>query len=127
MDADVIIVGAGPAGATAGKFLASNGISTLIIDKSAFPRKKVCAGGLMVHTFEHFPHVRPFINCSNYRVQVISPNLRTKFDVFPPSPDMPLMAMTNGREDFDFHLLKLAQNEGAQTRQIGRASCRERV
>jgi geranylgeranyl reductase family protein len=115
MDADVIIVGAGPAGATAGKFLASNGISTLIVDKSAFPRKKVCAGGLMVHSFENFPYIRPFINCYNYHVQVFSPNLHTKFDVFPSTPDTPLMAMTNGREDFDFQLLNLAQKEGAQT------------
>jgi flavin-dependent dehydrogenase len=38
MNADVIIVGAGPGGATAGTFLARQGHSVLLIDKEDFPR-----------------------------------------------------------------------------------------
>lgn len=45
---DVIIVGAGPAGSTAGYVLSSSGLNVLIIDKSTFPRKKLCAG-LITH------------------------------------------------------------------------------
>jgi geranylgeranyl reductase family protein len=41
---DVIIVGAGPAGSTAGYLLSKSGLSVLIIDKYTFPRKKLCAG-----------------------------------------------------------------------------------
>lgn len=41
---DVIIAGAGPAGSTAGYLLSKAGLKVLIIDKSTFPRKKLCAG-----------------------------------------------------------------------------------
>ena len=43
---DVIVVGAGPGGATAAYELANAGISVLIIDKEKFPRYKPCGGGL---------------------------------------------------------------------------------
>lgn len=45
---DVIIVGAGPAGSTAGYLLSGRGLSVLIIDKCKFPREKLC-GGLITH------------------------------------------------------------------------------
>ncbi len=45
---DVIIVGGGPAGSTAGYILGTLGIHTLLIDKSVFPRKKLC-GGVLTH------------------------------------------------------------------------------
>lgn len=51
-DYDVIIVGAGPAGSTAGYILSSYGFSVLIIDRSKFPRKKLCAGCLTDKTIQ---------------------------------------------------------------------------
>lgn len=42
----VIVVGAGPAGSTAGRLCAEYGLETLLLDRSAFPRKKICAGGV---------------------------------------------------------------------------------
>ena len=41
-DADVVIVGAGPAGATAAYYLAKAGHSVILIDRQSFPRDKVC-------------------------------------------------------------------------------------
>jgi geranylgeranyl reductase family protein len=114
MDADVIIVGAGPAGSTAAKILAENNISVLILEKKEFPRKKVCAAGLMAHTFEDFPYVKPFINCYNYKLRVVSPNLETEFSL---EDDNPIMAMTHGRDHFDNELLNLAIKAGAKVRQ----------
>jgi geranylgeranyl reductase family protein len=43
---DVIVVGAGPGGTSAATFLASRGVSTLLLDKASFPREKVCGDGL---------------------------------------------------------------------------------
>jgi len=44
---DVLIAGAGPAGATAAFRLASRGHRVLLADKARFPREKVCGDGLM--------------------------------------------------------------------------------
>src|ERR1700761_7181927 len=43
---DVIVVGAGPGGSSAATFLARGGAKVLLLDKSAFPRDKVCGDGL---------------------------------------------------------------------------------
>lgn len=45
---DVIIIGGGPAGSTAGRLLTSLGHRTVIIDRQKFPREKLC-GGLTTH------------------------------------------------------------------------------
>src|SRR3546814_3567376 len=44
--AQVIIVGAGPAGAATAYHPANAGIDVLLLEKSAFPRDKVCGDGL---------------------------------------------------------------------------------
>src|SRR3954465_16039415 len=45
-DADVIVVGAGPAGASAAYHLANAGAAVLLLEKSTFPRDKICGDGL---------------------------------------------------------------------------------
>ena len=44
IEADVIVVGAGPAGSTCAWKLNQNGIQTVLLDKRDFPRQKHCAG-----------------------------------------------------------------------------------
>ncbi|GGI11491.1 drug:proton antiporter [Isoptericola cucumis] len=44
--ADVIVVGAGPAGASTAHWCASAGLDVLLLEKAAFPRDKVCGDGL---------------------------------------------------------------------------------
>jgi len=44
--ADVIVVGAGPAGSAAAYHLATAGLDVLMLEKTSFPREKVCGDGL---------------------------------------------------------------------------------
>jgi geranylgeranyl reductase family protein len=46
LKSDVIVVGAGPAGASAAYFLAEAGMDVLLVDRGVFPRQKVCGDGL---------------------------------------------------------------------------------
>lgn len=45
-EADVIIVGAGPGGAAAARYLAVEGFDVIALEKSHYPREKVCGDGL---------------------------------------------------------------------------------
>lgn len=44
--ADVVVVGAGPAGAAASAFLAAEGVDVVTLERAFFPRDKVCGDGL---------------------------------------------------------------------------------
>jgi len=57
VDFDAIIVGAGPAGTTAAKFLGEAGYSTLLLDKAAWPREKPCGGGISARVIQRFPYL----------------------------------------------------------------------
>lgn len=46
VEADAIVVGAGPAGSTTARYLAGRGLSVALLDKQSFPRDKVCGDGL---------------------------------------------------------------------------------
>src|SRR5438309_9243320 len=43
---DVAVVGAGPGGSAAAYYLARRGLDVLLLDRSEFPRDKICGDGL---------------------------------------------------------------------------------
>jgi geranylgeranyl reductase family protein len=53
----VIVVGGGPAGATAARTLAASGVPVQLLDRAAFPRNKPCGGGISMRALARFPHL----------------------------------------------------------------------
>lgn len=53
---DVIVIGAGPAGALCAHTLRRQGLSVLVLDKAEFPRPKPCGGGLTIKTLALMPY-----------------------------------------------------------------------
>jgi geranylgeranyl reductase family protein len=53
----VLVVGAGPAGATAARTLAAAGVPVRLLDRAAFPRNKPCGGGISVRVLRRFPYL----------------------------------------------------------------------
>ncbi|MGD8924869.1 MAG: NAD(P)/FAD-dependent oxidoreductase [Syntrophobacterales bacterium] len=49
---DVLVVGAGPAGCMAAIELAGRGVNVLVVDRSQFPREKICGDGLLEDSLE---------------------------------------------------------------------------
>ena len=49
-EADVIVVGAGPGGSAAAANLARRGLGVLLLEKTHFPREKVCGDGFTPRT-----------------------------------------------------------------------------
>lgn len=52
---DCLVVGAGPAGASAAEALAARGLSVCLLEKAKLPRDKICAGGLPSKTLKLLP------------------------------------------------------------------------
>jgi geranylgeranyl reductase family protein len=65
----VIVVGAGPAGATAARMLAQAGIGVRLLDRSAFPRNKPCGGAISLRALRRFPYLeRELARIATHRV-----------------------------------------------------------
>ncbi len=52
LQTDVLVVGAGPAGCLAAVELARQGVNVLVVERSPFPREKVCGDGLLEDSLE---------------------------------------------------------------------------
>lgn len=109
MTYDVVIVGAGPAGSTAAKTLAENGIKVLIVDKATFPRDKPCGGGLPTRVAKRFPYIESLIDSVSYGTTMYSSSLQYRFDFVREKPFLMMVL----RRKFDHDLLLLAQQAGA--------------
>jgi len=56
---DAVVVGAGPAGASAAHVLAEGGARVLLVEKASMPRYKPCGGALSLRSYEASPLVAP--------------------------------------------------------------------
>jgi geranylgeranyl reductase family protein len=112
---DVIIIGAGPAGAWAAYRLATAGARVGIIDGS-HPREKPCGGGI---TGRALAIVRPALDpraVSSVEIGTATfthRNASAQVDLQPDNPDFPALVVT-GRRDLDGALLSSAVAAGAE-------------
>ena len=111
MKYDIVVVGAGPAGSTAAKTLAEQGLSVLLIDKEKFPRDKPCGGGLPIRILNRFKYVkdRGLIESYSYGGFAHSSSLKYKVEL---QRNEPIVAMIL-RKKFDYELVKLAIESGS--------------
>ena len=56
---DVVVIGAGPGGATVSRYLAKLGLEVCLIDKDTFPRNKPCGGGFSRTIIDDFAYLKP--------------------------------------------------------------------
>ena len=106
---DVIVIGAGPGGSTAARFLAMSGLDVCLIDKDEFPRDKPCGGGFSRSIIDDFSYLKSrtaeFLK-GIAKVGVLhSPNRQI---VLEGSVDMALAL----RLDFDYVLFQEATSAG---------------
>ena len=111
---DVIIIGGGPAGATAAFFLGRAGRKVLVLEKETMPRYKPCGGAVSAHVLEQFPF--SFEQVIQTRVDVVSYVYGGKMVTVPLKDSSLCMVMRN---DFDSFLLSHAQVEIRQGAKIG--------
>ena len=117
MNYDVIVVGAGPAGSTAAKFLSEKGMKVLLIDKDKFPRDKPCGGGICEHITK-FDHIREkiekgpsdFLDSICIRGKIVSPSAQHTTDYLSETP----LFYNVRRKKFDYELVQFAIDAGAE-------------
>jgi len=112
MDFDVVVVGAGPAGATAASYLADQNLHVLLLEKHLHPREKPCGGGLSTRVWKQFPYVEPLLDSICYGATIHSPS---KYAVTI-NRKQPLLGMIR-RTTFDQALVQRAQEKGVEVRQ----------
>ena len=108
---DVIIVGSGPTGTTAGYILARKGLKVLIIDQKNFPRRKICGGGLTLHTKK----LIPFEIAEVIHQEVTAGQIGFRGRAIETILDENTIAFTIDRLTFDSFLLDKAIDAGART------------
>ncbi|HEY5882764.1 MAG TPA: geranylgeranyl reductase family protein [Nakamurella sp.] len=117
--ADVIVVGAGPAGSTLATHLARAGVDVLLLEKSTFPREKVCGDGLTPRGVKQVIALGIDVSgpdwIKNKGLRVVGGGTSLELP-WPVLQDFPDFGLVRPRRDFDDLLATLAVKAGARLR-----------
>jgi geranylgeranyl reductase family protein len=113
---DVLVVGGGPGGSAAAYHLARHGVHVAVVEKTAYPREKVCGDGLTPRAVKAMldmgvdTEAAGFVRCNGLRVY----GPRGILDLpWPALDDWPGYGLVRTRLDFDQLLARRAQEAGA--------------
>ncbi|MFB7917214.1 geranylgeranyl reductase family protein [Streptomyces sp. NPDC056061] len=118
-EAQVIVVGAGPAGSAAAFHLARAGVDVLLLEKSRFPREKVCGDGLTPRAVYQLIRMGVDISAPGWTrsrgMRWIAGDHRVHID-WPSLGRYPDFGLSRSRHDFDDILARHAVAAGARLR-----------
>ncbi len=121
---DVIVVGSGPAGSVAAAILARHGARVLLLDKSDFPRDKVCGDGIGWGTIRLLSELglsleaaaKDLYQCDE--VKGISPHGHVFKGPFPQREGRSRHGYVIPRREFDHILWQFAMEQGPEFEQL---------
>lgn len=115
--AQVIVVGAGPAGSAAALHLARAGVDVLLLEKGTFPRDKVCGDGLTPRGVQQLVRMGVDIDAPGWMrikgMRWVCGGRQVHID-WPRSGSHPDFGLTRSRRDFDDILVRQAVAAGAR-------------
>lgn len=108
---DVIVIGAGVAGASAAYELANNGVSVIVLEKEKLPRYKTCGGGVVHRVTEKLPFSTDEVVERNFNtIDIYDHETDLFFKVTKAKPVITMMM----RADLDNLIISEAVKKGAK-------------
>ena len=118
-ESDVIVVGAGPGGSATATYLARHGLTVTLLEKSTFPREKVCGDGLTPRATRALTKIGIDVSeeagwIHNKGLRVYGGHVEPFELLWPDLTDFPPYGVQRKRADFDDLLAQHAVAAGAE-------------